>query len=90
MASISPSSYPAISKWHLSDKFGLNFTSGAQKVVRRARAGGPPLKISNREVSAVEDDEDSYNVEDWIFPTVSGGLSNWEAKDYVPITFIQQ
>ena len=29
-----------------SDKFGLGFTSIAQKVVRRARAGGPPLKIS--------------------------------------------
>ena len=34
-----------------SDKFGLGFTSRAQKVVRRARAGGPPLKINNREVN---------------------------------------
>ena len=25
-----------------SNKFGLGFTSGAQRVVRRARAGGPP------------------------------------------------
>ena len=47
-----------------SDKFGLGFTSSAQKVVRHARARGPPLKISNREVNAVEDDEDSYNLED--------------------------
>ena len=73
-----------------SDKFGLGFTSGAQKAVRRARAGGPPLKISNHRVNTVEDDEDNYDLEEWIFPTVNGGLSNWEAKDFVPITFIQQ
>ena len=59
-----------------SDKFGLGFTSSAQKAVRRARVGGPPLKISNREVNTVEDDEDSCDLEDWIFPTVNGGLSN--------------
>ena len=70
------------------DKFGLGFTSGSQKTVRRARVGGPPLKISNREVNTVEDDEDVYNLEDWIFPIVSGGLNNWEARDFVPITFI--
>ena len=74
-----------------SDKFGLGFTSGAQKAVRRARARGPPLKISNHRVNAVgDDDEDSYDLEEWIFPTVNGGLSNWKAKDFVPITFIQQ
>ena len=30
-----------------SDKFGLGFTSSAQKAVRRSRAGGPPLKITH-------------------------------------------
>ena len=44
------------------DKFGLGFTSSAQKVVRRARAGGPPLKISNREVNMVEDGEEDCNL----------------------------
>ena len=39
-----------------SDKFVLGFTLGAQKAVRRARAGVPPLKINNCEVNAVEDD----------------------------------
>ena len=73
-----------------SDKFGLGFTSNAQKVVRRARAGGPPLKISNQEVNAVEDGEEDGSLEDWIFPTVNGGIRNWEAKDFVPITFISQ
>ena len=29
-----------------SDKFGLGFTSKAQKEVQRARAGGPPLVLS--------------------------------------------
>ena len=73
-----------------SDKFGLGFTSGAQKVVRRGRAGEQPLKISNHEVNAVEDDEDNYNLEDLINPTVSGGHDNWEARDFVLITFIPQ
>ena len=73
-----------------SDKFGLGCTSNAQKAVRRARAGGPPLKISNREVNTVEDGEEDGSLEDWIFPTVNGGLRNWEARDFVPITFISQ
>ena len=73
-----------------SDKFGLGFTSSAQKVVRRTRAGGPPLKISNQEVNVVEDGEEDGSLEDWIFPTVNGGLRNWEARDFVPITFIPQ
>ena len=53
-------------------------------------ARGPPLKISNHGVNIVEDDEDSYDLEEWFFPTVNKGLINWEAKDFVPITFIQQ
>ena len=73
-----------------SDKFGLGFTSTSQKAVCRARAGGPPVKISNRSVNAVEDNEEDGRLEDWIFPTVDGGLRNWEAKDFVPITFISQ
>ena len=52
--------------------------------------GGPPVKISNQGVNVVEDNEEDGILEDWIFPTVSGGLRNWEAKDFVPITFISQ
>ena len=33
---------------HKTDKFGLGFTLGAQRNVLRARAGGPPLRISNK------------------------------------------
>ena len=47
-----------------SEKFGLGFTSGAQKAILRARAGGPPLKISNHGVNTVEDDDDNCNLED--------------------------
>ncbi|CAI8594327.1 unnamed protein product [Vicia faba] len=57
------------------DKFGLGFTSSAQKAIRRTRVGGPPLKISNREVNAVEDDENGCNLEDWIFQlSVEGSI----------------
>ena len=48
------------------------------------------MKINNREVNAVEDGEDGYNLEEWIFSTVNGGLSNWEARDFILIAFIPQ
>ena len=73
-----------------SDNFGLGFTSTVQKAVLRARAGGPSLHISNHGINAVEDGNDNCDLEKWIFPTVNGGLSNCEAKECVPITFIQQ
>ena len=38
----------------------------------------------------MEDNDESCDLEEWIFPTISGGLNNWEAKEFVPITFIQQ
>ena len=37
-----------------------------------------------------EDNEEDGSLEDWIFPTVSGGLCNWEARDFILITFISQ
>ena len=59
-----------------SDKFGLDFTSGAQKAICRARAGETPLQISNHGVNAVEDSDDDCDLEERIFPTISGGLNN--------------
>ena len=41
-------------------------------------------------VSAIEDADSNCDLDKWIFPTISGGISNWEAKDFVPITFIQE
>ena len=41
-------------------------------------------------VSATEDADNNYDMDKWIFPTISGGLRNWDAKDFVPITFIQE
>ena len=72
------------------DKFGLDFTSGAQRVVRRARVVGPLLHISNHGVNALEDSDSDCDIDQWIFPTVSGRLTNWKAKDFMPITFIQE
>ena len=40
-----------------SDKFGLGFSSEAQRVVHRAHAGEPPLRISNHVVNALEDND---------------------------------
>ena len=38
------------------DKFGLGFTAEAQRDVRKARIGRPPVFISNSGVNAIEDD----------------------------------
>ena len=73
-----------------SDKFGLGFTSGAQKAIRRARAGEPPLCISNHGVNVVEDIDSDCDLDNWIFPTTNGGFSNWTTRGFVPITFIQE
>ena len=73
-----------------SDKFGLGFTSEAQKVICRARAGGPPLRISNHGINALKYSDSDSDMDQWIFPTVSGGLTNWKAKDFVSVTFIQK
>ena len=59
-----------------SENFGLGFTSGAQRVVRRARVGGPPLRISNHGVNTLEDGDDSCDPEVWISPTINEGLTN--------------
>ena len=73
-----------------SDKFGLGFTSGAQRVVRRAYTGEPPSQINNHGIKALEDNDSDCDLDKWIFPTINGGLSNWEAKYLLPITFIQE
>ena len=75
---------------HKTDKFGLGFTSGAQWAVRRAQAGGPPIHISNRGVNAIEDNDEDSDIDSWIYPTTNGGPSNWTARDFVPIYFVQQ
>ena len=71
-------------------KFGLGFTTGAQRVVLRARAGGPPLCISNRGVNAIEDNDEHSDIDSWIYPTTNSGPSNWTARDFVPISFVQR
>ena len=56
-----------------SNKFGLGFTSEAQRVVRRTRAGGPPLRISNHGVNVLEDSDSNCDMDEWIFPTIGFG-----------------
>ena len=75
---------------HKSDKFGLGFSSMAQRDIRYARARRPPLCISNHGVNALEDRDGGNDMDSWIFPTTNGGPINWAVKDFVPITFIQK
>ena len=72
------------------DKFGLGFTAEAQRVVRKARIGRPPVFITNPGVNAIEDNAEESEFDSWIYPTTDGGLNNWTAKDFIPITFVTQ
>ena len=63
---------------------------GDQRVVRRARAGRPPLHIINRGINAVEDSEEDSDIGSWIYPTTNGGPNNWTARDFIPVSFIPQ
>ena len=40
------------------DKFGLGFTAEAQKVVRKARIGRPPVLITHPGVNAIGDEDE--------------------------------
>ena len=71
------------------DKFGLGFTVKAQKEVRRAHVGKPPLRIGSHEVNAVGDYDDEVTLEVRVYPTTTK-LNNWHAKDFVPISFIEE
>ena len=75
---------------HKTDKFGLGFTAAGQKAMRRSKIERAPVKISPYGINALEDEDKESSIEEWIYPTVKGGLCNWEAKDFVPITFIHQ
>ena len=75
---------------HKTDKFCLGFTAEAQRAVRRAQIGRPPMRITNPKVNAIKDDDEESEFDSWIYPTTDGGLSNWTAKDFVPISFIPQ
>ena len=75
---------------HKTDKFGLGFTTGAQRSARHARIGRPPLYISNQGVNAIEDSEEDSDINRWIHPTTNSGLNNWTVKDFIPISFVTQ
>ena len=71
------------------DKFGLGFIVKAQKEVRCARAGKPPLRIGSHEVNDVGDSDEEAAFEDWMYHTTTE-LKNWHAKEFVPISFIKE
>ena len=53
------------------DNFGLGFTVKAQKEVRRACIGKPPLRIGIHEVNAVGESDEEVVFEDWVYPTIT-------------------
>ena len=57
--------------------------------MRRARAGKPPLYIGSHEVNVIDDSDEEDAFEDWVYPTTTE-LKNWQAKDFMPISFIEE
>ena len=49
-----------------------------------------PMPKHDQGVNEIKDDEEESDTDSWIYPTIDGGLSNWTAKDFVPISFITQ
>ena len=47
-----------------------------------------PMPKHDQGVNAIEDDEEESDNDSWIYPTTNGGLNNWTAKDFVPVSFI--
>ena len=73
-----------------SDKTGLGFTIKGQKMIRRERAGQLPFRIIKNGVHAIEDNDNDFDISEWIFPTPDNGLSNWKTEDVIPISFRQE
>ena len=67
----------------------MGFTVKAQKEVRCARASNPSLRIGSHEVNAVGDSDEEAAFEDWVYPTTME-IKNWHAKDFVPISFVEE
>src|ERR1051325_6134107 len=73
-----------------SDKIGLGFTTKGQKMIHRERASKLPFHISKNGVHAIEDDDNDFNINNWIFPTPDNGLGNWKTEDVIPISSRQE
>ena len=53
--------------------------------------GEPEKPKQEAGVNAIGDDDDEeFDIDIWIYPTADGGLSNWTAKDFMPISVITQ
>ena len=73
---------------HKTDKFGLGFTAAGQKAMHRSKVERAPIKISPYGINALEGEDEDANIEDWIYPTIEGGLRNWEAKTLSPLLLL--
>ena len=53
--------------------------------------GAPEKPKQEAGVNAIRDDDDEeFDIDSWIYPTVDGGLSNWTTKDFMPVSVITQ
>ena len=64
----------------------------AQRAVRKSRTRRPPVLITNPGVNAIGDEDkvEESEFDSWIYPTTDDGLTNWTAKDHIPVTFVTQ
>ena len=38
----------------------------------------------------MDDDDEEFDIDNWIYPTANGGLNNWTTKDSMPVSVITQ
>ena len=49
-----------------------------------------PIPKHDAGVNAIEDDDEEFDIDSWIYSTADGGLSNWTTKDSMPVSYITQ
>ena len=53
--------------------------------------GAPEKAKHDAGVNVIGDDDDEeFDIDSWIYPTANGGLSNWTAKDSMPVSVITE
>jgi hypothetical protein len=75
------------------NRFGLGFEPILRRQILKAPDSSTPVKFASAgikkedQVNAVDDEDDVFNIEDWIRPCIpSSELKNWTSVDTIQVT----